>query len=430
MRTRLCSLLLLLSAHILLCASMDERCRTSHRFYIYENASCFYNISSRNVGFPLEYTVYDRLLDHPCRTKDSMEAAAVFVPTFGGAFDVLLERAKKQVPQDAPELLECLAHIDASLRSDPRWLRHEGADFYYVYSRTGKCCTGVHPAITKTALGNGWAFTIEPSFVDNTGFTKEMAANYELKPWPHADSLQFKEQCFPLASKRSIGVPYTLFDFRDQRSLAALRKEATASKRRVLMAAQFGLHGRGAGIRQALMRQCLSLPATRCSVMQPHKGAVRVPEYMAAEPDLSASILLEAKFSLQPAGDSPSRGLLYKALRAGSVPVLFQSCASNGFWKNAYTGYFDSIDRFGLHSWAVLLNSTEAMRNDTYVVDELAAIPDDTIKAMSEKALSIAPRTTYFKTYDSTMRDAIDVIVDLMKAPSRHFKTRSALSNN
>jgi hypothetical protein len=414
MRTRLCTLLFLVSTHVLLSASKDEECRLSHRFYIYEKASCFYNISSRKVGFPLEFVIYDRLLDHPCRTHDSAAAAAVYVPTFGGAVDDVISRTPQKQAPDVPELVACLAHIDASLRSDPRWLRHEGADFFHAYSRTPDCCSGVQPAMRETALANGWTFIIEPNYVADLGFSKEMAHNFVLQPWPHAESLQFRHQCFPVSNdKRAIGVPYTVPGASDQRSLVALREEANASKRRVLMAAQFGQHGKGAGVRQALMRQCLALPAARCSARQPRNGAVHVPAYMEDARDLSSSILLEAKFSLQPAGDSPSRGLLWQALQAGCVPVFFQSCAA-GYWKDAYSDFLDPIDGFGLHSWAVLLNSTETMRNATYVEDELSAISDDKRQAMSATALSVAPRNTYFKKYDATLRDAIDVIVDRM----------------
>jgi hypothetical protein len=416
MHARSCALLLLVSAHVLLCATREEKCHASSRFYIYEDAACFYNISSRKVGFPLEFVIYDRLLDHPCRTHDSAAAAAVYVPTFGGAVDDMIGRTPQKQARDVPELVACLAHIDASLRSDPRWLRHKGADFYHAYSRTPDCCSGVQPAMRETALANGWTFIIEPNYVDHLGFSKEMAHNFVMQPWPHAESLQFRHQCFPIASdKRAIGVPYTVPGAADQRAVVALREEANASKRRVLMAAQFGQHGKGAGVRQALMRQCLALPATRCSVLQPRNGVIHVPAFMEEASDLSGTILLEAKFSLQPAGDSPSRGLLWQAIKSGCVPVFFQSCAA-GFWKNAYTDFLDPIDGFGLHSWAVLLNSTEAMRNATYVQDELTVISDVKRQAMSAMALSVAPRNTYFTKYDDTMRDAIDVIVDKMTA--------------
>ena len=417
--------LLLLLSRMTRTESKEESCHASHRFYIYEKAACFVNLSilmnHSFHPFPLEYVINSRLLDHPCRTHDSETAAAVFVPTYGGTLDALFHKAHKQA-QDDTELVSCLAHIHTSLRTDRRWLRHKGADFHYAYSRTGTCCAGVRNAIKETALSSGWAFSIEPDYVQDVGWAKQMGNSYELHPWPHPDSLHFQKQCFPLvAGRHSIGVPYPLPHVGNHLSLVVLREQATASERRVLMAAQFGLHGRGAGVRHALMRQCMALAATQCSTLQLHNGSEHVPAFLAVAPDLSNSLLLEAKYALQPAGDSPTRSMLWKALRAGAVPVLFQSCAE-GFWMNAYAGFLDSIVGFGVHSWAVALNSTEVMRNDTYVLDELAAIPDSTRRAMSAEGLAIAPRNTYLERYDPTMRDAIDVIVDKMTAQMHQQK--------
>ncbi len=67
----------------------------------------------------------------------------------------------------------------------------------------------------------------------------------------------------------------------------------------------------------------------------------------------------------------------------------------------------------------MLLNSTEAMRNATYVVDELAAIPDAVYEGMRDRCLALTPRNTWLRARDPGTHDAADVLVELMLPEAR-----------
>ena len=72
---------------------------------------------------------------------------------------------------------------------------------------------------------------------------------------------------------------------------------------------------------------------------------------------------------------------------------------------------------FGAGTWAVLLNSTMTMMNDSYVRSELLSIPPSTIEMLRARGLFLSKRGSYFLTderNDSDLYDATDVIVDLM----------------
>jgi hypothetical protein len=89
-------------------------------------------------------------------------------------------------------------------------------------------------------------------------------------------------------------------------------------------------------------------------------------------------IFLHSTFCLVPAGDTPSRGITFTAMRTGCVPVLFSGC-EDSFYYSAYASFLghDSATGFGLRTWSVLLNTTAVLTDDTYVTRTLQAIAED-----------------------------------------------------
>jgi hypothetical protein len=202
------------------------------------------------------------------------------------------------------------------------------------------------------------------------------------------------ETCFGVPV---IGIPYNIIGVRGP-SYEDMRTPSL-NDRVVLWSAMFRLHGIGLAVRAALKRQCITLTSNKCIY------------HNLADENTTLSTLLASRFTAIPAGDTPARNMLWKAINAGTVPVLFTSC-SDGFWSSAYLNFLPALHSFGPNSWAVLLNSTSAMANDTYVRDELEAISFKTYRNMFQILHSLRVRNMYFQP--RVPGDATDVIVEKM----------------
>ena len=87
-------------------------------------------------------------------------------------------------------------------------------------------------------------------------------------------------------------------------------------------------------------------------------------------------------FVLLPTGDYPLRDSSWRALREQAIPVYFSSCEASVLITEFPIFLPSEPPRFGANAWAVLLNQTAVMTNDTYLGDELRAIAPSKRRAM------------------------------------------------
>lgn len=401
---------------------LNASCLSSRRFYVFSAAPCFEELmpvsaaDEARLPFALDWVLHNRLLGHPCRTHDAFLANAVFVPTFGGSFDHQWRRTENRTfwASEDHSFKNCLSELDESLRADRRWQLTNGTDFFFVWSQTWGCCAGVLSQILQTSLHRSVVLSLEAAYEHGATPCTQSDAVGSIQPWPHSSSQKFADQCFRVKNPTSgdvggggtgtalrvFGIPYQLPPY-SASFMIDMHQRALVSDRTRLIAALFALHGRGAGVRLALKRQCLSI-ADECL-------------YMAKSSSSSTDdVLLTSTFALVPTGDTPSRSMVWKAIRAGAIPVFFQSC-THGFWKDAYPFHLDPVHEFGAGTWAVLLNSTKTMMNDTHIRDELKLIPNSKLALMRARCLFLSQRGSYLLKDDGAhIYDATDVIVDTM----------------
>ena len=144
-------------------------------------------------------------------------------------------------------------------------------------------------------------------------------------------------------------------------------------------------------------------------------------------------VFANTTFALIPVGDSPSRISMWDCLRRGCVPVLFSTCPTTHALAS-HRGWLppDDSRAFGVRAWSVLLNQTEVMTSDSYLVDALDAVSDEQLHAMRAAVRPYLKGMSYATS--ATEGDAVDRTVEMMlkhtkggpqavSSPPAHFHT-------
>lgn len=93
-------------------------------------------------------------------------------------------------------------------------------------------------------------------------------------------------------------------------------------------------------------------------------------------------------FSLEPAGDSPTRRGFHDALLNGAIPVIFR--------KSTYQHLFPSSPEMNYELFTVFIDEAEIVKGiGASLIDRLAAIPQSEIRRKQEHIRTIARKLQY-----------------------------------
>ena len=189
-----------------------------------------------------------------------------------------------------------------------------------------------------------------------------------------------------------------------------------ASPRDQLAVYYGGIHGMAEGLRTRIHKVCTG--SERCSTLNDH-GSFNGSSAALTNSAVHGA-LRNTTFCLEPAGDTPTRSQIFDCLLSGGIPVFFASCAvADLVYERMYEPFLPRYDRtrFGAGKWAVLLDIKQVMHNDTYMMDELAAIAKNAtlVAEMREQVIKIMPRIQYRQlgwALDRYQPDALAIYMD------------------
>ncbi|CAH1789402.1 unnamed protein product [Owenia fusiformis] len=106
---------------------------------------------------------------------------------------------------------------------------------------------------------------------------------------------------------------------------------------------------------------------------------------------LLTATMRNATFCLQPHGDTPTRKSFFDGLLSGCIPVIFTN----------HSAYYPFIDMqhagfpYPYHTFTILLNEEDIMKNKRSVLKLLGDIPTETIRKMQERIVEIGKYFQY-----------------------------------
>jgi len=218
-------------------------------------------------------------------------------------------------------------------------------------------------------------------------------------------------------AKHAMAVPYpTSYHATTDAAFDAHMAWVRASPRDILAVYYGGSHGMAKDLRERIERVCMR--AERCHSLNSH-GGFNGSSAALTNGEVHGA-LRKATFCLEPAGDTPTRSQIFDCLLSGGLPVFFASCArADLVYERMYEPFLPRYDRtgFGAGKWAVLLDSRQVMANETYMMNELAAIAENTtlVAKMREQVIKIMPRIQYRQlgwALDKHQPDALAVYMD------------------
>ncbi|KAL6882595.1 hypothetical protein ACP4OV_011285 [Aristida adscensionis] len=323
--------------------------------------------------FQLEVIVHRRLLSHRCRTTEPSLATAFYVPFYAG-----LDVGSHLWGENST-----VADRDRAGLRLLRWLRNQtsfqssgGWDHFLTLGR-----------ITwdfRRRGGDGWgtSFVLMPGMENVTRLAIE------------ADRLD------PM----DVGVPYpTGFHPRAAADVRAWQRHVLSRRRPSL----FGFAGAPRAwfrddFRDVLFEECEDAGRARCRAVD-----CRFTRCI-DNPAAALELFLDARFCLQPRGDSFTRRSLFDCMVAGAVPVLF--------WRrtayDAYPWHLPAGSPGEERGWSVFIDRRALRVGNVSVREVLEGFSERRVRRMQERVVEMIPRLVYGASRDGIaggMADALDV---------------------
>lgn len=318
-----------------------------------------------------EVIFHERMLTHPCRTRNPELAKAFYIPYYGG-LDVArflfnaTDRQFTAADRDklGEELVEWLAR-------SPYWKRHQGSDHFLMlgritwdFRRRGK---------------HGWG----SSLINMPEMANVTKVTLERSPWDNTE----------------IAIPYpTAFHPRDDDEVVEWQDSLRSARRDLLFSFAGGPRKEFPNdFRINLFQQCKQ--AKSCALLD-------CSERKCEDDSLAATKLFtRSTFCLQPRGDSFTRRSIFDSLIAGCIPVFFWT-------KTAYLQYYWHLPT-EYSSYSVFIPKSD-IRSGAKIEDILQKISPAKVQQMQETILAMIPQLVYAGPEHDLVKfkDAFDTTID------------------
>ncbi|KAL1187736.1 putative xyloglucan galactosyltransferase GT20 [Cardamine amara subsp. amara] len=242
--------------------------------------------------YSLEPILHSRVLKHPCRVYNEIQAKLFYVPYYGG-YDVLRWH-QRNVSGDVKDRLGI--EVLKWLESKESWRRNVGKDHVFVLGK-----------IT-------WDFRR-----DKTPWGSRFL---ELQEMQNPTKLLIERQPCEL---NDIAIPHpTYFHPKTDNDITSWQiKIASKPRRNLVSFAGAARPGNPNNIRSILIEQCISSSSDQCRFLDCANESCKNPKNV-------LDLFQDSEFCMQPPGDSATRRSVFDSLIAGCIPVIF----------NPYTAYY------------------------------------------------------------------------------------------
>lgn len=325
-------------------------------------------------AYMLEVIYYERMQQYACLTTDASRADLFYIPFFAGldALPYLYNRDQKAKSQGR----ELVAWLEGN--ATETWRRYGGRDHFYVAGRTAWDFSG---------LGGdegGWGTTLyaNPEMENVTSLVLER------RPWRDTE----------------MAIPYPVgFHPSSSASFESWIKVVKSSPRTHLFSFSGALRPEMSNsIRGVLSQQCTEA-GSACTRLDCAKVKC------SHEPVAIYSSLLNAKFCLQPRGDTATRRSVIDSIVAGCIPVFFHE-------DTAQTQYQWHLPR-DYENFSVFIPEAKMQDGSAKVQGILEAYTRAQVEQMRARLIAIMPHVLYRHPMSvelamvDSMRDAFDVAV-------------------
>jgi hypothetical protein len=324
--------------------------------------------------FALEMIFHNRMKQYTCLTKNSSQAAAIFVPFYAGLeLAMNLWGANISVRDEAP------AKLVGWLETQSEWKPHYGHDHFMVGGRitwdfrreTDDEGDWGNKLFVLPACLNMTLLVIEASHLHQN----DVGIPYPTYFHPSLDSQIHRWQ----QRMRQASRPW-LFSF------------AGASRTEAL----------GGSIREDIISQCSN--SSRCKLLACQNDA---DNNICLQPHHLMKLFSNSVFCVQPPGDSYTRRSIFDSMLAGCIPVFFHE-------RSAYTQYVWHLPANHSSYSVMIASSGENKANN--IEEVLLRIPTAEVEHMRQTVIGFIPNLVYANPLApplQTSKDAFDIAVQV-----------------
>lgn len=334
----------------------------------------------------LELVFHRRILEYPCLTQDPTSANAIYLPYYAAldALKYLYGPETNSSNQHGLQLFNVLRYDQPEI-----WDRYAGHDHLLVMARPAwdfSQPVNVDPPIWGT------------SFLELPEFYNVTALIPESRVWP------WQEQAVPYPTSYH---PSSLNLFE-----AWMRRVKNSRRSTLMLFAGGGGVGATPNIRRSIRNECENSSSVSdsevnvnrvCDIVDCSNGICEHDPIRFMRP------MLQAKFCLQPPGDTPTRRSTFDGILAGCIPVFFEELSA----KSQYRWHLPE-ELYG--EFSVFIPKEDVVFKGLKIVDVLMSIPTDKVRRMRERVIELIPRIIY-RRHDSTLglrtrKDAFDIAIE------------------
>uniref|UniRef100_A0A7N0REM6 Exostosin GT47 domain-containing protein n=1 Tax=Kalanchoe fedtschenkoi TaxID=63787 RepID=A0A7N0REM6_KALFE len=322
--------------------------------------------------FTLELIFHKRMKQYPCLTHNSSSANALFVPFYAGLDAGRTLWALNTTVRDRVAI-EFLNYI-SSLKE---WKVMDGRDHFFVAGRIG------------------WEFR---RFGDNgSDWGNSLMCQPQSK---HTSMLTIEASKF----KNEVSIPYpTYFHPSTSDQVRQWQRSVEHTERRFLFAFAGALRPNQPGsIRNELFAQCLAT-SEECALL----SCSNTFDPKCHHPLNVLKLFQNARFCLQPTGDSPTRRSTFDSIISGCIPVFFRMESG----PEQYVWHFPR----NYTSYSVYIPEEDVQMKKADIRSILSRIPAEKVTAMRREVIKMIPRVIYRNAGRGDgleQKDAFDVAVE------------------
>ena len=316
----------------------------------------------------LEVIFHNRMRQYECLTNDSSLASVVYVPFYAGLElgCYLWGFNSSMRDSGAIDMLKWLVE-------KPEWKRFWGRDHFFVVGRTTWDFRRIH----DSDWGNNLMYMPQVKNITILGI--------ESSPMIYRDF--------------SIPYPTNFHPSNDNQVFAWQNKVIRREMKYLFSCVGAPRPKQGDSIRGEIIDQCLGARGKckwlDCSL----NGNCDNPTYV-------MEIFLNAKFCLQPRGDTPTRRSTFDSILAGCIPVFFSA-------ETAYTQYMWHLPK-NYTKYSVFIPEDAIKYGTANIENVLSRIQEGEVFAMREEVIRLIPKIIFANPMGrlGTFEDAFDIAIE------------------
>ncbi|XP_074296755.1 xyloglucan galactosyltransferase KATAMARI1 homolog [Silene latifolia] len=320
--------------------------------------------------FLLEVIFHNRMKQYDCLTTDSSKASAIFVPFYTG-----LDVARHLWNTDSNVRDSSGFELVKLLKRKPEWKRWSGRDHFFV---AGRITWDFRRSANSKDPDWGTKFLYLPEVKNMTGLVIESS------PWNNND----------------FGIPYpTYFHPANDDEVFQWQNRMRRQKRKKLFCfAGAPRPDRPDSIRNQLINQCEK--SRKCMMIHCNNWKNKC-----HKPAELMKTFQNAKFCLQPPGDSYTRRSTFDSILAGCIPVFFHP-------GSAYIQYLWHFPR-EFTKYSVFISMYDIRDGKVSIQTVLENIPLQKVVEMREQIIKLIPKIVYAdpRCRLETLEDAFDLTI-------------------